>query len=141
MSFCALSPAKRIPACAAFQFRSVNEYRLVIRFSLLLQIPDILVKQILHRFGAATCPKACKGGIVRRLFVSQQPHEIYTIAARFLQLPAGIDSTLVAVDHYLEHDPRVGDRFPSSGRIRFIQSPVVQFLKLGAGQPDGLILR
>ena len=42
---------------------------------------------------------------------------------------------------YLEQHAWVGDRFSSSGRIRFVQFPVVQFLKLGAGHADGCILR
>ncbi len=47
---------------------------------------------------------------------------------------------LVSVSHYLEYHSRVGDRFSSSGRIRCVQFPVVQFLKLGAGHSDGCIL-
>lgn len=48
---------------------------------------------------------------------------------------------LVFIRHYLKQHSWVGDRFPSLGRIRCIQFPVVQFLKLGAGHTDGCVLR
>ena len=60
--------------------------------------------------------------------------------AGFFQLSAGKNAALVSVCHYLEYHSRVGDRFSSSGRIRCVQFPVVQFLKLGAGHSDGCIL-
>ena len=41
------------------------EDRLMIRFSLLLQIPHILVKQILHRLCTPTRPKARDRAVIR----------------------------------------------------------------------------
>ena len=58
----------------------------------------------------------------------------------FFQLSAGKNAALVSVCHYLEYHSRVGDRFSSSGRIRRVQFPVIQFLKLGTGHSDGCIL-
>ena len=100
----------------------------------------ILVKQVLDLRGA-TLPKPCEGGMIRDVFLLQQPHEIHPEPAGFLLAAAGVDPALVTVGHYLEHHPRIGCRFPPLGRIGAIQVPVVQFLKLGACQPDGCVLR
>ena len=79
--------------------------------------------------------------MIRCLLIFQKPHEVHSILAGFFRLSAGKNAALVSVCHYLEYHSRVGDRFSSSGRIRCVQFPVVQFLKLGAGHSDGCILR
>ena len=79
--------------------------------------------------------------MIRYLLIFQKPHEVHSILAGFFQLSAGKNAALVSVCHYLEYHSRVGDRFSFSGRIRCVQFPVVQFLKLGAGHSDGCILR
>ena len=78
--------------------------------------------------------------MIRCLLIFQKPHEVHSILTGFFQLSAGKNAALVSVSHYLEYHSRVGDRFSSSGRIRCVQFPVVQFLKLGAGHSDGCIL-
>ena len=79
--------------------------------------------------------------MIRYLLIFQKPHKVHSILAGFFRLSAGKNAALVSVCHYLEYHSRVGDRFSSSGRIRCVQFPVVQFLKLGAGHSDGCILR
>ena len=79
--------------------------------------------------------------MVRRRMVLQQPLEVHPIFAGFLDLSAGKDPLLIRICHYLEHNPWFHCRFPSLGRIRFIQIRIIQFLKLGAGQSDGFVLR
>ena len=81
-------------------------------------------------------PRCC----VRYRLILQQPHKVHTVPVGLLQLSAGIDPALIPIRHYLEHHPWVGLRLPSFGRIGAIQFPVVQFLKLGACQPDGCVL-
>ena len=78
--------------------------------------------------------------MIRCLLIFQKPHEVHSILTGFFQLSAGKNAALVSVSHYLEYHSRVGDRFSSSGRIRCVQFPVVQFLKLGACQSDGCVL-
>ena len=90
--------------------------------------------------GTPACAEPGKGRVIRCLPVFEKPHKIYTVPASLFQLAGGIDPTLVSVCHYLKQHLRGGDRFSSLGRIRFIQFPVVQFLKLGAGHADGCVL-
>ena len=130
--FHVLPPAERIPPRTTFQLGSIHEDRLVIGFSQLLQQPDILVEQIFHRFPAAPGTEPCKGAMIRHRFIASQPYEVYPVPAGLLQFPAGVDPALVSICHDLKHHPRIGCGFPSSGRIRFIQFPVIQFLKLRA---------
>ena len=78
--------------------------------------------------------------MIRCLLIFQKPHKVHSILTGFFQLSTGKNAALVSVCRYLEYHSRVGDRFSSSGRIRCVQFPVVQFLKLGAGHSDGCIL-
>ena len=79
--------------------------------------------------------------MIRHRLVPQQPLEVYPVPAGFFQFPCCVDTTLVSVYQNLEQHSWIGDRFPSSGRIRCIQFPVIQFLKLGVGQPYGCLFR
>ena len=135
------TPDKAVPPRTALQLRAVDEYGLVIYLALLLQILDILAEKILHGLGAPSRAEPGKGRMIRCLPVFEKPHEVYTIFAGLLQLAGGEDAALISVCHYLEQNPRIVDRFSSSGRIRFIQFPVIQFLKLCAGHTDGIVLR
>ena len=136
-----LTPYEGISACRTFQLRAVDKHGLVIRFSLFLQQADILVEQLFHSVAAPSGPEPGEGRMVRDRFSLQQPEKVDPIPARLLQLPTGIDLAQITINHYLEHHPWIGCRFPPDGRIRFIQFPVIQFLKLGADQPDGCVLR
>ena len=138
---CVATPDKGVPSGPALQLGPVDEHGLVIHLALLLQILDILVEQILHGLGAPSRAEPGKGRVIRCLPVFEKPHEVYTIFAGLLQLAGGEDAALISICHYLEQNPRIVDRFSSSGRIRFIQFPVIQFLKLRAGHTDGIVLR
>ena len=80
-------------------------------------------------------PKAGKAAVVRYFFISQQPHKVYSVPASFFQVSVTVDTALVSIAYYFEHHLCIGCRFSTFGRIRFVQFPVVQFLKLCAGQP------
>ena len=81
--------------------------------------------------GSGPCG-TCKRRVIRRFLILQQPSEVDPILTGFLQLPAGIDPTQISMDHDLEQHPWIRCRFSPSGRIRFVQFPVLQFLKLRA---------
>ena len=83
---------------------------------------------------------AVKNRMILHLSIFRKPHEIHPLLADFFHLPAGTNITLESVCHSLEHRSRVSNRFSSPGRMRCVQFPVVQFLKLGAGHSDGCIL-
>ena len=53
----------------------------------------------------------------------QYPPEVKAVLAGFLQFPAGVDPTQIAVDQYLEQHPWIRRRFSPFGRIHFIQFP------------------
>ena len=139
--FYAASPTKRIPSGTAFYLCAIYKYRFVVCFSLLFQQIYILVKQILCCIGAAACSESGYGCMIRNRLLPQQPHEVHSVSAGFLQLPAGIDPTLVSVDHYLEQHSRVDLRFSAFHRIGAIQFRIIQSFKLGACQSDGCVLR
>ncbi|CDB31314.1 unknown [Firmicutes bacterium CAG:137] len=128
------TPYKSVPACSAFQLGSVQKANFMICFSLCLQHLDILVKQVFYRF-CMPPPKAGKAAVVRYFFISQQPHKVYSVPASFFQVSVTVDTALVSIAYYFEHHLCIGCRFSTFGRIRFVQFPVVQFLKLCAGQP------
>lgn len=101
-------------------------------FPRFLQLADKLVEQVLHCFLAASCAEPGQCAVVRSFSVLQQPSEVDAVLTGLLQLAAGIDPAQIAVDQYLEQHPGLRRRFSPFGRIRFVQFPVLQFLKLGA---------
>ena len=101
-------------------------------FAHVLQFLHKLIEQILHHFPAAARAETCKCRVIRRLLILQQPSEIDPVLTGFLQLPAGIDPTQISMYHDLEQHPWIRCRFSPPGRIRFVQFPVLQFLKLCA---------
>ena len=78
-----LAPDKRVPSGGAFQLRAVDKHCFVVSLALFLQQADILIEQILNLLGAAL-PKPRESGVIRHVFVLQQPHEIHTIPTVFL---------------------------------------------------------
>ena len=82
-----------------------------------------------------------KSSTTRRLSIFRKPHEIHPLLADFFHLPAGTNITLESVCHSLEHRSRVSNRFSSPRRMRCVQFPVVQFLKLSADHAGRCILR
>lgn len=141
MLFHASPPTERIPPCTAFQLCPIHKHGFVVCFSLFFQQLHILVKQVLHSFYTSSRAKPDKRRMVWCFLPLQQPFEIDSVLTGFLQLPTGIDPALIPVHHYLEHHSRIDLRFSPAGRIGAIQFPVVQFLKLGACQSDGCVLR
>ena len=79
--------------------------------------------------------------MIRHRFIPQKPLEVYPVTAGLFQFSCCVDTALVSIYQNFEQHSRIGDRFPSSGRIRCIQFPVIQFLKLGVGQPDRCVFR
>ena len=66
------------------------------------------------------------------LFYSATPHK--RVPACFFQVSVTVDTALGSTAYYFEHHLCTGCRFSTFGRMRFVQVPVVQFLKLRAGQ-------
>lgn len=126
------APHKGVPASSAFQLCSVDVYRFVVCFAHVLQFLYKLIEQIFHHFPAAARAETCKCRVIRCLLILQQPSEVNPILTGFFQLPAGIDPAQISMDHDLEQHPWIRCRFSPSGRIRFVQFPVLQFLKLRA---------
>ena len=137
MLFYCFSPHKGIPPCTAFQLCAIYEYRFVVCFPHSSQPVDKLVEQVLHHIPATPGMKPCKGTVIRRFPILQQPPEIDAALTGLLQFPTGVDPAQIPVYQYLEQHPWIRRRFSPFGGIRFVQFPILQFLKLGrlaAGQ-------
>ena len=113
---------------------------LVIRFSRGLQLLNQLVKQIFQYLLALAHTKPGKCCVVRHVLITPQSYEVHTVPAGFLQFPAGVDPAQVPIYQHLGYHPWIGRRFSPSGRILFVQFPLLQFCMLGASQSDGCVL-
>ena len=129
--FHAFSPHKGVSSRAAFQLRSVNKHRRVVCFTDVFQPLHQLIKQILQRVSAPSRAEPGEGAVIRRFSILQQPSEVNSVLTGFLQFSAGINPAQIPVHQYLEQHPGIRRRFSPFGRIRFVQFPVLQFLKLG----------
>ena len=131
--FHAFPPHKGVPSRTAFQLGAVQEHRFVVCFPPLPPAcgqtgrtgPPLLPLQRPVRNRASVL----WSGAFRS---SSKPSEVDAVLTGLLQLAAGIDPAQIAVDQYLEQHPGLRRRFSPFGRIRFVQFPVLQFLKLGA---------
>ena len=134
-------PAEGIATCSTLYLCTVYKYGLVIHFSHLFQFGDELVEKVFQCILAPACAEAGNGCMIRGLLTVQKPQKVYPVAAGLLDFTGRVDAALVGVGNYLKQYRWIVFRFPSSGRIGFIQFAVTQFLKLEPCQSDRCVLR
>lgn len=79
--------------------------------------------------------------VIRCFAILQQPSEVNALLTGLLQFPAGAYPAQIAVYQYLKQHPWIRCGLSPFRRIRFVQFPILQFLKLGVYQTDRCVLR